>query len=93
MIGTSNQSFALGPKETTARFLLLLSFMAAGRPVTCPLCGSQHLIRLSDEEVPGTTTVVVRYLCDKCHAVFTRQPVKAASQEIARSPSSVARGF
>jgi len=73
------------------RFVLLLSFMAAGRPITCPLCGSQHLIRLSDEEVPGTTTAVVRYLCDKCHAVFTRQPVKAANQEMASSPASVAR--
>jgi transposase-like protein len=61
--------------------VLLLSFMAAGKPITCPLCGSQKLIRLRDEEVSGTTTVVVQYLCDQCHAVFTRQPVKAASQE------------
>jgi DNA-directed RNA polymerase subunit RPC12/RpoP len=71
--------------DPTARFLLLLSFMAPGRPITCPLCGSQNLIRLSDEEVAGTTTVV-QYLCNKCHAVFARQPVKAASQEIAGSP-------
>ena len=94
---SSNQSCARGsgtvPMSPTARFLLLLSFMAAGRPITCPLCGSQNLVRLNDEEVPGTMTVVVRYLCNKCHAVFTRQPVKAASQEIARSPAPGPRRF